>query len=112
MQIFHGDSLFFAGGAPGIGAAKVADYKTAMAMEPAAKHHIGWECPGFAREISENNLRGVFGAMPIAREPPQRGRKNEIDILFDDLAERCFRAVPGIFAQQKMCLRHKLLYPI
>lgn len=96
----HGHRFLFAGAATTFASQSLTRGKNRGAMEPAGEYDIFRESRGFVREIGENELRDVLGAMRVAAGLAQRGGINERDVARDEFAERGFGTVGGKATQE------------
>ena len=85
-----GGGLLFARRAPALGSQQFRGGKAGVPVQPPAERGRA-QSPGFAGEVDQYELGGIFGQSAVAVRPPQRGRENHRVVMADQGAEGVFR---------------------
>ncbi len=72
LLFIHGNRLPFADLAATLAAHDFGGHEARVAVQPAAQHHVAWQCAGLARQVHENSLGHVLRQMRVPTDQPDR----------------------------------------
>ena len=79
-------------------------------VQPSSDHRLAGKFPASSSEADEDRLRHVLGQLRVATDQPKRGRIDKVDVARDQFTERRFGAVPGIFFEKLLAVRHRVFH--